>query len=105
MSNKPYELITLWTAHGDGGERGIGPVIGYSLSESSAERMALGRGWYGGNGDVKPADGIKLPNGDIFVLKYNEPVDLDGTRAKAREAVRKAALAKLSPEEKKELGL
>ena len=100
-----YKIIQLWEAHGDGGERGIGPVIGYARTKGEAETIARGQGWYGGDGSVRQCWAIQLDTGEVFALAGTEPLDLDGSVAKAREAARKQALAKLSPAEQVLLGI
>lgn len=100
-----YRIITIFAVRGDGGERGIGPIIDYTRTESEARKRAQGQGWYGGAGDVSPRKAIELDNGDVFALEHHERLDLDGSIKRAKEKARADALAKLTPSERTLLGL
>lgn len=103
--NKHYQIVDVWEAHGDGGERGTGPVIGYSVTKNGAETIAAGKGWWGGNGVVREAKALKLPTGELFALAEDKPIDLDEAFKKATEAHKQSGLKKLTPLERKALGL
>ncbi len=102
-----YEIIPIWKAHGDGGERSRGPVVGYALTEAEANRLADGRGWWGGNGGTSEGHAIKIGK-ELFALESNEPIQLkkvaEDLRAKDEE-LRKKTLASLTKEQKRVLGL
>ena len=97
-------FLEIYSAHGDGGERGIGPVIGYCSTKSRADAIAKGKAWYGGNGFVGRETAVKI-DGAVYVLASSKPVDLDSEKAAQDAAIKEAAIAKLSPEELRVLGL
>lgn len=97
-------VIQVWQAHGDGGERGKGPVIGYYSTELRAKTAAHRKGWYGGDGHVEPAPAIKI-DGKVYVLVSHKPVDLDGLDAAVDAKLREQTLAGLSAEQIRVLGI
>jgi hypothetical protein len=54
------EQITVWKAHGDGGERGTGPVLGDYSTEYAAVADAKGRAWYDNDCRVENASALKI---------------------------------------------
>lgn len=107
MKKNTKDFITVWLAHGDGGERSMGPVIGIFSTQYAAECKAKGAGWYGGNGDVTSRSAIKL-NGKTYLLDRDyadEPIDLDNEESKLRAETRAKAIKKLDPDEIEALGL
>lgn len=101
---KDYEIITVYCAHGDGGERSRGPVIGVYTTQSSAAQAAKGKGWYGGDGGTTTAQAIRLSDGKVYLIS-SDPIDLDEQQKNLDEQLRTNALGKLSAEEKRVLGL
>lgn len=97
-------FLTVYAAHGDGGERGVGPVIGYFSNDHQARCFAAGKAWYGGDGHVCACDAIKVGE-QVFVLNSRYPIDLDKAQAKYDEELRERTLKKLSDEELRVLGL
>ena len=102
--NKDVKIITVYAYHGDGGERGVGPVIGYCSSKYEADVASQNTGFYGGKGWVSEARAIKI-NHDVYILAHANPVDLDGVKAKADAELKEKTLASLSSEQKRVLGL
>lgn len=102
-----YEIIPIWKAHGDGGERSRGPVVGYALTEHEAHRLADGQGWWGGNGGTSEGHALRIGK-ELFALECKEPILLakvaEDLRAKD-ESLRKKTLAGLSKDQKRVLGL
>lgn len=97
------EHIDLWAAHGDGGERGIGPICGYSRSHIGAEMLAAGRGFWGGNGITSKAHGLMV--GDkIYVLADPHPVDIDGEQQKRDNQLKTDTINSLTDEQRRVLG-
>src|SRR5574343_226918 len=88
-------IVPVKIIHGDGGERGIGPVIGICTDPVKAEALAKGKGWWGGNGDVR--DGWAITDGAKYYLLARREPFMDGEDdlqiAKDRK---KAAPAKLT---------
>lgn len=98
------EIITIWQAHGDGGEHGNGPVIAYCSTESQAIEAAKGKGYFGSNGHVDSAKGLRA-DGHVWLLAKEHPIDLDSEQANRDEELREQTLAGLSDEQKRVLGL
>jgi hypothetical protein len=102
--HKDVSIIKVWAYHGDGGERGVGPVIGYCSSKYDADVQSKHTGFYGGKGWVSEVPAIKI-NHDVYILAHDKPVDLDGKRKQADEDLKALTLASLSDEQKRVLGL
>lgn len=99
MSNAPFKIFQV---RGDGGERSAGPVIGYCSSESRANEMGKGKGFYGSQGAVSETWAVRIGN-DVYALVSSKPVDLDGLRTKADDILRKETIASLTPEQRRVL--
>ena len=97
------QIIKVYTYHGDGGERGLGPILGYTTNKADAVAATRGKGWYGGDAHISEDDAIKVGD-EVFFLKSTTPVRLDGDR-KVDEERRQRLLAQLSPEDKRVLGI
>jgi hypothetical protein len=102
--NPKYEIITVYAHHGDGGERGTGPILGYCSTRPAAEVAAYGQGWYGGNGWVSDCPALKIGDA-VFVLAHKNPIDLDGKRSLADAELKAKTLADLTDDQKRVLGL
>ena len=84
-----------------GGRRGI------FTTRSRADKEAIGIGWYGGTGSVMTKNVI-IVDGVVYLLESPTPVELDVSSEEAklaREQIKKGALAKLSADERKVLGV
>lgn len=97
-------ITEIWRAHGDGGEFGQGPVIGYFTRESAARQFAHGKAWYGGNGHVTKGWAIQIGN-DWYELTDSSPIDLDNQQKIADQELKRQTLASLTPDQKRVLGL
>ena len=101
-----YKLITVFAAYGGGDDRGLGQsVIGYSRTLSGATAIAKGQAFYGADGTTAAKKAIETSDGKVFVIQGSGPIDLDGHEAAKKEAERQAALSRISPEDRKTLGL
>lgn len=98
------EIITIYVHHGDGGDRGTGPIQGYCSTRHAAEQSAKGQGWYGGDGWVGEACAIKFLE-SWYVLADKHPIDLDGVNAKIDAELKATTLASLTEDQKRVLGL
>lgn len=98
------EKITVWTAHGDGGEYGVGPVIAHFSTQQAAINAAKGKGWYGGNGVVLDCQALRV-DGDVWLLAQANPIDLDAVKANQDAKLLADTLAALSDEQKRVLGI
>jgi hypothetical protein len=98
-------FLHIYGVYGGGDERRAPDELrGYFSRSSVADQHAKGIGWYGGPGLVKKELAISI--GDkVYVLKHPDPVDLDEKDKKAQDELRQKALAKLSPDEQRALGL
>lgn len=98
------EHITVWAAHGDGGERGTGPVLAYYSTQYQAENAAKGRGWYGSNGRVSKHHALRFGS-EVWLLQRPDPIDLDAVLAKRDAELREETLASLTDEQIRVLGI
>ena len=101
------KLIDVYCVHQGDDDRSPGyPAFFYS-NESQAKAKAKGIGWYGGDAPVRKRRGICFDGDKVYLLDadHSRPIDLDDKRKQARQEIRKAALTKLTPEERKALRL
>jgi len=100
------KIEVVYAAHGDGGERSDGPIIGVYARKSDAVAKAKGRGWYG-DGAITERKAIIISPTEAYLLdsSYDEVLDLDGNRERIRKETKKRALAKLSSDEIDVLGI
>ncbi|MEN9489565.1 MAG: hypothetical protein RJA63_14 [Pseudomonadota bacterium] len=98
------ERITVWQAHGDGGDRCRGPVIAYCGSRAQAAHAAKGRGWYGGNGEVTSRPALRIA-GKVWLLHAPDPIEVDALDADRDADLRARTIAALSAEQRRVLGL
>jgi hypothetical protein len=104
VASAPPRIITIFAAHGDGGERGTGPVVGYYSTLEAAKARAYHAGWYGGDGGTSVAKAIEV-GGEMFVLLSDKPIDLDDKKSDADKRLREETLNSLSAEQRRVLGL
>ena len=98
------EHIQIWQAHGDGGERGTGPVIAYCSTEAQAKQAASKKGWYGGDGVVLPAPALRI-DGAVWLLARPNPIDLDSVQKTRDAELREKTIATLNAEQLRVLGI
>lgn len=98
------EFISVYSAHGDGGERGAGPVLGYFSTEALAALKAENAGWYGGNGATIRWDAV-LIDGEVYILKQRDPIDLDLKQSGRDDALKEETIQSLSDDQLRVLGL
>lgn len=90
-------------------------LIGYYLTEAEAKAVAERRGYFGGNGDVRPEKLLRLEQQIgwttpvYYAIKGEAPVqvgvDLINQQRDFAEEAKRKALANLTPAERKSLGL
>jgi hypothetical protein len=97
------EIIKVYEYHGDGGERGFGPILGYTANHADAVAATRGKGWYGGDAHISTLNCIKIGD-ECYVLKQTDPIRLDGDKA-VDDARRARLMAQLTPEDKRVLGI
>lgn len=108
------QLITIFEVRQTTDERGSrGPVIGYCDAMSTADARAKGEGWWGGMGKISEVSALVI-DGKVWALRQPEPVqvmNLEQVRvlkpvpqSEIDTELRNAALAKLSPDERRVLG-
>ena len=78
MRRNDYVITTIFAAHGDGGERGVGPVLSYHSTTELAKVAAAKQGWYGGDGAVLTVAAINV-SGLTFALADPFAIQLDMT--------------------------
>lgn len=101
-------IKAAYAAHGDGGERSIGPIIGVYSTLELAEEASKGKGFFGSNGHISQCSVIHVLNGeevDTYLLAADYPIDMDGDIAARKEARREELLAAMSDFDKIALGL
>ena len=104
-------LHRVWTIHRQNDDRNDGPITDVCAHETLANQVAKGSGWYGGNAPVNERWAITI-DGETYLIDpqtKGQPVNVArnlGEIQMCREEVaKKEALAKLTPEERKILGL
>lgn len=101
-------VFTVWTVHRDNDDRSDGPITDVCGTRALAEAAAKGSGWYGGDAPVRTHHAIRVGNA-TYLLQSEDPVcvafSLDDLVLAHEHATRLKALAKLTPEERRVLGL
>jgi hypothetical protein len=91
----PIQVFRANEANDDGRDT---KLIGYFREEAGAKLAAKKRGGYG-DGNVHPVMAIPADDGKFYILAEPEAMTLDVDLIKLEKEARKAALAKLTPEE------
>ncbi len=101
-----YKIKQVFAVHGDGGERGIGPIIGYCETSSEADIHRKGQGWWG-DGEVTRAYVIEV-DGMLYALARQHPIkymsDIKKQEQEDRE-LRKKTLESLTQDQRRVLGV
>lgn len=92
-----YETTNEWGAHG--------ALITVTEDKSKADAAAERRGWYNSKADIVEKPAALLDDGKVLLLHSAVSYPLDTDLPAELKARREAALAKLSPEEIKLLGI
>lgn len=98
------KILTVYGAHGDGGERGLGPLLGYFSDKKVAQQVAKGKGWYGGDGYIDQKMALDTGNG-VYLIADENPIDLDNEFSMRKDELKASALSKLTPDELRALGV
>lgn len=98
------KIFEIWVVYTGGDDRFIGTPTLFFSSEYLACHEARGKGWYGGDAPVRQHHAVEV-DGKFYLLEDAEPIDLDGELKAKNEQLKEKALAKLSEEEKRALGL
>jgi hypothetical protein len=96
------EFVTIYEGRGQGdSDHGNAPwfTVGWYLTEAEATEAVRTSGGWGTPGDVRTASAIKTAEGDYYKISAIDITALSLKKARER------ALAKLSDEDKKVLGL
>lgn len=99
-----YEVIT----NSDGTEgRGYPVSLGFFRNHADAVIQAHGKGCMGSNAEIESSSAlvVETVEGELFLVGARVCKDIDDLKKATREAVRKRALEKLTPEEREALGL
>ena len=99
------QIVKIWKAHGDGGERGVGPILGISKSEGTAKAMSKGKAFFGADGSVWSGSAIENADGLLYLLETPEPFEDGVYQVETKDRARQAALAKLTDEDLLALGI
>jgi hypothetical protein len=95
-------IVTLYAVHQGDSDMHCGKPKWYFLERSEAEHVARKRGWYGGDAPISKKRAIK--DGERYLVLENEQYVTTGG-PEDELAIRKVALAKLTPFERTVLGL
>lgn len=102
MEHDP-KVINVWAVNQGDDDRSCGRPVWFFDSAAKAEEVAAGRGWFGGNAPVGEHKAILFGN-QIYLLAKTEPIELNlGPQDQAER--RKKAIEKLTPAERKLLGI
>lgn len=102
---KITEVYVAYSTTDEYGRRGS--RNGIFTTRSRADTEAIGIGWWGGTGTVLIEYAITV-DGVSYLLSSPDPVELDVSSAEAKimkEKIKKTALAKLTSDERKALGV
>lgn len=99
-------IITIYEAqHSDSdGYKDTRRTLGYFSNSADAQSAAKGQNSWGGNGNVVERRAVMV-DGLAYLITSETPIDVDNTFAKALQDTREEALKKLSPEERRALGV
>lgn len=101
----PYEIISVWAVRAVHDDNRTGGIVGLALTTAFAEEIAKGKGSWGGLGSITEQSAIVADAGEVFLLERREPYPVNVDLPKERERKRQAALAKLTEEDMKLLGI
>ena len=106
VGQKVGEVFNVWVVYEGGDERHHGrPSTTLAFTdEAAANESARGRGWYGGKAHVGSFRAIMGIHGRTWLVT-EEIRDINHVQFDYEATVREKALAKLSDEEKKALGV
>lgn len=98
-----FKIITVWGVHQGDTDTNRGYPKWFFDNPINAEACAKGRGWYGGKAPIEKYTAIQFEDNAYILLKKN-PVKLN-YGPEDELAKKEKALKKLTPEERKLLGL
>lgn len=102
-SDSSAVLGVAWGAYTTSDERGMADKCkGWYSAEQAAKKAAQGIGWYGGEGCVLKKPTLTV-GGCTYLLEQAAPIVVDDTDERTEE-LRKAALSKLTKDERAALG-
>ncbi|AFU88041.1 hypothetical protein CcrColossus_gp171 [Caulobacter phage CcrColossus] len=108
------KIVRLYVTYTTTDDRGVvGGIVGYFASSGEADYAATGKGYFGGMGTVRERYAIKV--GDRYYLLAEGAqdgfpasdlnIDLIAQRGRQKAEAKSAAMAALTPEQRKDLGL
>ena len=115
-----YSVITAYAVHGDGGERGTGPLRGIYSTEELAKLAAKGKAFFGADGLVLEQNVLKISSKtqrvegntthhgiktEYYLLAKKYPLDMDCVLGDKKKARREELLKDMSEFDKFALGL
>jgi hypothetical protein len=96
-------IKTIYNAFETTSENGtLGKCLGRSYDKAVAEHLAKGNGFFGSDGRVTEGSVLITADG-VYLLSRPEPIPEE--EIKDAQVIRDAALAKLTDEERKALGV
>ena len=99
-----YQIITVWAVCLNDSDVSKGTPGSFFETKASADEKAKGTGWWGGNSPVIARKAIKVDD-KVFLLDREEPIDLNETKKKFDEDLKKKTLSSLTPEQIRVLGI
>lgn len=110
MKTVKAKTLKVWAVHQGDDDRSCGSPRWWFSDQTEANNFAKKRGWFGGDAPVSEHCAMVVPGSvtesgrDEYYLTKAK-VDLDGVEEKIQNELKENALAKLSDEEKRVLGL
>ena len=98
------DIIKIYAVHQGDDDRSSGRPQWYFVSRLDAEIVADGRGWYGGDAPISTRSAITAKDGKLYLLADEKPINLNIGPDDLKER-KERALKKLTPGERKMLGL
>lgn len=102
----PTEVWVVYSTVSEFGARG--GIVAVASSESTADELAVGKGWWNGKGSIEKKHALVLDDDTVWILECPEALVVDADLPKLRAEKMAAATAKarelLTAEERALLG-
>lgn len=101
--SKPFKAWEVWETTNEFGRHGA--MIGLFTDEADAKRFAEGKGWFGSNGSVVGGQAVTIGDTIYLIREMINKDDLNISLPEKAKLRREQALAKLTDEDKRILGI
>ena len=98
------EISTVYFMYSGEAGMGLGKLLKVFSDLYSATRASRGTGWFGGDALIIERKAILADNGSHYAIA-GDAIDIDGLAEASDKQIREEAMAMLTPEQKRVLGL